>query len=214
MCNLWSAYHCPLRADSARQEDHYWDYSTTNWWPGDYSASSTTDIDRPVERIAAGERKKEVELGSVLVCKHLFPRSIRLLIQRMILIQLPISLMKRIRLEIGIRIRYLGLMRMSYFGLLRVRNPLFRDKLDMLVRPRLLRMMPVQCMIHRILFILFSVRCSSANERNRWFQSSFIRFGCFWKSCFCEWLNWDYSKISHMEGNGIFEKRGWEPSKD
>ena len=42
----------------------------------------------------------------------------------MILIQLflPKSLMKRIRLEIGIRIRYLGLMRMSYFGLLRVRN--------------------------------------------------------------------------------------------
>ncbi|TYH25393.1 hypothetical protein ES288_A03G164800v1 [Gossypium darwinii] len=39
--------------------------------------------------------------------------------QRMILILLPISLMKRIRLEIGIRIRYLGLMRMSYFGLLR-----------------------------------------------------------------------------------------------
>ncbi|TYI36729.1 hypothetical protein ES332_A03G161200v1 [Gossypium tomentosum] len=78
--------------------------------------------------------------------------------QRMILILLPISLMKRIRLEIGIRIRYLGLMRMSYFGLLRVRNLLFRDKLDMLVRPRLLRMMPVQCMIHRILFILFSVR--------------------------------------------------------
>ncbi|KAK5769879.1 hypothetical protein PVK06_049919 [Gossypium arboreum] len=37
----------------------------------------------------------------------------------MILILLPISLMKRIRLEIGIRIRYLGLMRMSYFGLLR-----------------------------------------------------------------------------------------------
>ena len=37
-----------------------------------------------------------MELGSVLVCKHLFPRSIRLLIQRMILIQLllPISLMK------------------------------------------------------------------------------------------------------------------------
>lgn len=69
------------------------------------------------------------------MCKHLFPRSIRLLIQRMILIQLllPRSLMKGIRLEIGIRIRYLGLMRMSYFGLLRV--PLFR--LDMLVWPRL-----------------------------------------------------------------------------
>lgn len=154
MCNLWSAYHCPLRADSARQEDHYWDYSTTNWWPGDYSASSTTDIDWPVERIAAGERKKEVELGSVLVCKHLFPRSIRLLIQRMILIQLllPISLMKWIRLEIGIRIRYLGLMRMSYFGLLRVRNPLFRDKLDMLVRSRLqgkMTLQPIQFRLRR-----------------------------------------------------------------
>ena len=173
---------------------HYW------YWPTCWEDSN--------------RRKKKKKLGSVLVCKHLFHRSVRLLIQRMILILLPISLMKRIRLEIGIRIRYLGLMRMSYFGLLRVRNPLFRDKLDMLVRPRLLRMMPVQCMIHRILFILFSVRCSSANERNRWFQSSFIRFGCFWKSCFCEWLNWYYSKISHMEGNGIFEKRGWEPSKD
>lgn len=77
------------------------------------------------------------------MCKHLFPRSIRLLIQRMILIQLllPISLMKR---GIGIRIRYLGLMRMSYFGLLRVRNPLFRDKLDMLVRPRLQGIIPLQ----------------------------------------------------------------------
>lgn len=72
------------------------------------------------------------------MCKHLFPRSIRLLIQRMILIQLllPISLMKRIRLEIGIRIRY--------FGLLRVRNPLFREKLDMLVRPRLQGIIPLQ----------------------------------------------------------------------
>lgn len=80
------------------------------------------------------------------MCKHLFPRSIRLLIQRMILIQLllPISLMKRIRLEIGIRIRYLGRMRMSYFRLLRVRNPLFRDKLDMLVRPRLQGIIPLQ----------------------------------------------------------------------
>lgn len=57
-------------ADSARQEDHYWDYSTTNWWPGDYSASSTTDIDWPVESLAAGKIEKEVELGSVLVCKH------------------------------------------------------------------------------------------------------------------------------------------------
>lgn len=37
----------------------------------DYSAFSTTDIDWPVERIAAGERKKEVELGSVRLCKHL-----------------------------------------------------------------------------------------------------------------------------------------------
>lgn len=72
------------------------------------------------------------------MCKHLFPGSIRLLIQRMILIQLllPISLMKRIRLEIGIRIRYLGLMRMSYFGILRVRNPLFRDKLDIIDHAR------------------------------------------------------------------------------
>ena len=53
-------------------------------------------------------------------------------------------------------------------------------------------------MIHRIFFILFSVRCFSANERNRGFHSSFIRFGCFWKSCFCEWLNGYYSKISHI----------------
>ena len=58
--------------------------------------------------------------------------------QRMILIQLllPISLMKRIRLEIGIRIRY--------FGLLRVINQLFRDKLDRLVRPRLQGIIPIQ----------------------------------------------------------------------
>lgn len=44
--------------------------------------------------------------------------------------------MKRIRLEIGIRIRYLGLMR--------VRNPLFREKLDMLVWPRLQGIIPLQ----------------------------------------------------------------------
>lgn len=64
------------------------------------------------------------------MCKHLFPGSIRLLMKPMILIQLllPISLMKRIRLEIGIRIRYLGLMR--------VRNPLFRDKLDIIDHAR------------------------------------------------------------------------------
>lgn len=47
-------------------------------------------------------------------------------------------------------------------------------------------------------FIIFSVRCFSANERNRGFHSSFIRFGCFWKSCFCEWLNGYYKKISHI----------------
>lgn len=40
MWNLWSAYHCPLRADSARQEDHYWDYSTT--FPPLRSTSFTT----------------------------------------------------------------------------------------------------------------------------------------------------------------------------
>ena len=44
--------------------------------------------------------------------------------------------MKRIRLEIGIRIRY--------FGLLRVINQLFRDKLDRLVRPRLQGIIPIQ----------------------------------------------------------------------
>ena len=108
MCNLWSAYHCPLRADSARQEDHYWDYSTTNWWPGDYSASSTTEIDWPVER--AGERKKEVELGSVLVCKHLFLPSVDSSAHSAYdSYPLPSCLMKWIWL--GIRIRYLGLMR-------------------------------------------------------------------------------------------------------
>jgi len=35
-------------------------------------------------------------------------------------------------------------MRMSYFGLLRVRNPLFRDKLDMLVRLMLQGIIPLQ----------------------------------------------------------------------
>lgn len=50
-------------------------------------------------------------------------------------------------------------------------------------------------MIYRI-FLFYSRCCFSANERKRWFRSSFIRFWCFWKSCFCEWLNGYYSQIS------------------
>lgn len=39
----------------------------------------------------------------------------------------------------------MGLMRMSYFGLLRVRNPLFREKLYMLVRLQgIIPIQPVQ----------------------------------------------------------------------
>ena len=153
MCNLWSAYHCPLKADSARQEDNYWDYLTTNWWPEDYSPSS-----------------------------------------------IPISLIKR---EIGIRIRYLGL--------LRVRNPLFREKLYMLVWPRLQGRIPLQpvqiererprlrflewCLLYDlsdffILFILVAVFQRMKESADSAVPSSDL--GAFWKSCFCEWLNGYY----------------------